>query len=85
MRIFFEFYIAIIVDRKRNTDIINIIQYKVTLESRIVKAALSFFGHVVRSDMMELQIMLGRMEVRRGRGRPSRPLHLARQSTRISL
>ena len=41
-------------DRKRNTEIIDIIQTKRTLESRIVKAALSFFGHVVRSDMMGL-------------------------------
>ena len=57
-------------DRKRNTEIIDIIQPKITLESRIVKAALSFIGHVVRSDMMELQMMLGRMEGRRGRGRP---------------
>ena len=57
-------------DRKRNTEIIDIIQPKITLESRIVKADLSFFGHVVRSDMMELHMMLGRMEGRRGRGRP---------------
>ena len=62
-------------DRKINTEIIDIIQPKITLESRIVKAALSFFGHVVRSDMMELQMMLGRMEGRLGRGRPHcRPL-----------
>ena len=57
-------------DRKRNTEIIDIIQPKRTLESKIVKTALYFFGHVVRSDMIELQIMLGRMEGRRGRGRP---------------
>ena len=57
-------------DRKRNTEIIDMIESKKTLESRIVKAALYFFGHVVRSDMMKLQMMLGRMEGRRGRGRP---------------
>ena len=57
-------------DRKRNTNIIDIIQPKRTLESRIVKAALSFLGQVVRLDMMELKMMLGRMEGRRGRGRP---------------
>ena len=50
-------------DRKRNTEIIDIIQPKITLESRIVKAALSFVGYNGRSDMMELQMMLGRMEV----------------------
>ena len=47
-------------DKKRNTEIIDIIQPKRTLESRIVKAALYLFGHVVRLDMMELQMMLGR-------------------------
>ena len=57
-------------DMKRNIEIIDIIQPKINLESRIVKAALSFFGHVVRSDMMELQSMLGKMEGRRGRGIP---------------
>ena len=56
-------------DRKRNTEIIDIIQPKRTLESRIVKAALYFFGYVVRSDMMELQMMLGRLKGQRGRGR----------------
>ena len=55
---------------KRNTEIIDIIQPKITFESRIVKAALSFFGHIIRSDMMELQMILGRMEGRRGRCRP---------------
>ena len=47
-------------DRKINTEIIDIIKPKRMLESRIVKAALSFFGHVVRSDMnhmMELKMM----------------------------
>ena len=45
-------------DRKRNTEIIDIIQHKRTLESKIVKAALSFFANVDRSDMMELKMML---------------------------
>ena len=50
--------------------IIDIIQPKRMIESRIVKAALSFFGHVVRSDVMELKMMLGIMAGRRGIGRP---------------
>ena len=57
-------------DRRRNTEIIHIIQPKRTLEYIIFKTALSFFGHVVRSNMMELQMMLGRMEGRRRSGRP---------------
>ena len=40
------------------------------LESRFVKVILYFIGHVVRSDIMELQMMLGRMVGHRGRGRP---------------
>ena len=59
-----------LLNRKRNTEIIGIIKPKSTLEYRIVKSALSFFGHNVRADMMELQLMLGRMEGRRVRGRP---------------
>ena len=74
---------VIYLDRKRNTEIIYIIQPKRTLESRIVKAALSFFGHVVRSDMMELQMMLGK------NGRLARKRQiiflLARQYTQIYL
>ena len=33
------------------------------LESIIVNSALSFFGHVVRTDVMDLQIMLGEWKV----------------------
>ena len=56
-------------DRKRNTVIIDIIQSKRSLESRI-QCCYIFFRHVVRSDIMELQIILGRMEGRRRRGIP---------------
>ena len=60
-------------DRKRNTEIIDIIQPKRMLESRMLKAALSFFRHVVRSDMTELQIVMGRSARKR-----QTTLHLAR-------
>ena len=63
-------------DRKRNNYIIDIIQHKRTLESSIVKAVLSFFGHVVISDMMELQMMLEEWKVARKR---QTTLHKARQ------
>ena len=46
-------------DRNRDTEIIDIITPKSMPESRIVKSALSFFGHVVRADVMELQMMMG--------------------------
>ena len=41
-----------------------------TLESRVTKAALSYFGHVVRAGGMEYDVMLGRMNGARKRGRP---------------
>ena len=40
-----------------------------TLESRETKAALSYFGHVVRARGMEDDVMLGRMNGARKRGR----------------
>ena len=33
------------------------------LESRIVKASLCYFGHVIRAGGMEYEVMLGRMGV----------------------
>ena len=52
------------------------------LECRIVKYALSFFGHIDRADVMELQMMFGK----NGRSTRKRQttLHLARQYTNIT-
>ena len=58
------------IDRKTNIEIIASIKPKRTLEAEIVKLALSYFGHVVRADSMELQLMLGKMDGQRRRGRP---------------
>ena len=41
-----------------------------TLESRIVKASLCYFGHVIRAGGMEYEVMLRRMGGYRSRGRP---------------
>ena len=38
----------------------------------MTKAALSYFGHVVRAEGMEDDVMLGRMNGARKRGRPRR-------------
>ena len=40
------------------------------LESRIVKASLCYFGHVIRAGGMEYEVMVGRMGGYRSRGRP---------------
>ena len=59
-------------ERKTNISIIENIKQEWTLESRVTKAALSYFGHVVRAGGMEDGVMLGRMNGARKRGRPSR-------------
>ena len=57
-------------ERKTNISIIENIKPDWTLESRVAKAALSYFGHVVRAGGMEDDTMLGRMNGARKRGRP---------------
>ena len=52
------------------SSIIENIKQEWTLESRVTKAALSYFGHVVRAGGMEDDVMLGRMNGARKRGRP---------------
>ena len=48
-------------ERKTNISIIENIKPEWTLESRVTKAALSYFGHVGRAGGMEDGMMLGRM------------------------
>ena len=57
-------------ERKTNISIIENIKPEWTLESRVTKAALSYFGHMVRAGGMEDDVMLGRMNGARKRGRP---------------
>ena len=56
-------------ERKTNISIIENIKPEWTLESRVAKAALSNFRHVVRAGGMENDMMLGRMNRARKRGR----------------
>ncbi len=48
-------------ERKSNILIIENIKPEWTLEARVPKAALSYFGHVVRAGGMEDEVMLWRM------------------------
>ena len=57
-------------ERKTNIWIIENIKPEWTLESMVSKAALNYFGHVVRAGWMEDDVMLGRMNEARRRGRP---------------
>ena len=58
------------IDRKINVWIIDNIKPEWMLESRIVKASLCYFGHVIRAGGMEYEVMVGRMGGYRSRGRP---------------
>ena len=51
------------IDRKTNVWVIDNIKPEWTLESRIVKAPLCYFSHVIRAGGMEYEVMVGRMGV----------------------
>ena len=51
------------IDRKTNLCVIDNIKPERTLESRIVKASLCYFGHVIRACGMEYEVMVGRIGV----------------------
>ena len=53
-----------------NVWVIDNIKTEWMLESRIVKASLCYFGHVIRAGGMEYEVMVGRMVGYRSRGRP---------------
>ena len=57
-------------ERKTIIWIIENIKPEWTQESRVTKASLSYFGHVVTAGGMEDDVMLGRMIGARKRGRP---------------
>ena len=57
-------------ERKTNMWIIENIKPEWTLESRVTKAALGYFGHVVRAGRMGDDAMFGRMNEAIKRGRP---------------
>ena len=57
-------------ERKTNTGIIENIKPEWTLESRVPKAALSYFGQVVRTVGMEDDVMLRRKNGARRTGIP---------------
>ena len=57
-------------ERNTNISIIERIKPEWTLDTSVTKAAFSYFGHVVRVGGMEDDMMLGRMNGTRKRGRP---------------
>ena len=57
-------------ERNTNIWIIENIKPEWTLDSKVTEAALSYFGHVVRAGGMADDVMLGRINGARKRGRP---------------
>ena len=61
------------VERVTNKEVLKIIPLnKCQLLSIVKKSKLSYFGHLKRHDVLERIFLEGRMEGRRGRGRPRR-------------
>ena len=58
------------IDRKTNVWVIDNIKLEWMIESRIVKASLCYFGHVIRAGGMEYEVIVGRIEGYISRGRP---------------
>ena len=56
--------------RRTNKSIADEVNANMSLQGKIIKQKLSFFGHVMRANGLEKSIMLGMGEGKRGRGRP---------------
>ena len=54
-----------------NQEVIENIRPEMSLEGRITKIKLTYFGHIMRrNESLEKDIMLGKVEGKRSRGRP---------------
>ena len=56
-------------ERKSNEDIMETVQYKRSLVKTIRKRQLEFLGHICRKNGIEKQMLCGKIEGRRSRGR----------------
>ena len=72
--------------RRTNKSVLEEIKIEISLEGMTAKQALTFFGHTVRASGMEKDIMLGRVEGTRRRGRQrTRWLDVLKEFTGMSL
>ena len=72
--------------RKTNKSVLGEIKPEISLEGMIAKQALTFFGHTIRAGGMEKDIMLGRIEGTKRRGRQrTRWLDVLKEFTGMSL
>ena len=56
-------------DKKSNEEVMNISGYKRSLMKIIRKRQLKFFGHMIRADRLEKQLLCGKINGMRSRGR----------------
>ena len=59
-------------DRVTNIEVLRRLGVKRELLARIKKDKLSYFGHVIRHEGIQKTVLTGKVEGRRGRGRPRR-------------
>lgn len=72
--------------RVTNGDVLDQIKPKLSLEARITKHRLAYFGHIMRRQSLEKDVMLGMVSGRRGRGRPrTRWLDTIKRDTRMTI
>ena len=57
-------------DKRKNSDILNSIGNPIPLSGILLKNKMQYFGHVIRADGMEKQLMLGITGGQNRRGRP---------------
>ena len=56
-------------DKKSNEEVMNISGYKRSLMKTIRKRQMKFFGHMIRADRLEKQLLCGKINGMRSRGR----------------
>ena len=59
-------------ERVKNEDVLKRLKVKRELLNKSKSHKLSYFGHIVRHESIQKTVLEGRMEGRRGRGRPRR-------------
>ena len=55
-----------------NEEVLRRTNSKRTLKEEIMKRKMQYFGHVVRGERLQRQLLDGQVEGKRGRGRPRR-------------
>ena len=73
------------IDRKTNVWVIDNIKPEWTLESRIVKKSLCYFGHVTRAGGMEYEVLVGRIRVIKAEGDHGKDGWIAQRKTSMEL